>query len=166
VFWRRSWEVIEKKHLFLLDFWNHGPLVEGCIAAGRDRGYLYIDWNGQVMPCVFAPYAAGNLHQIYAQGGTLNDIWAAPFFAAIRAWQREHGYGQRELTAEHNWLRPCPFRDYHAQFREWVARYGPQPADGAAAAALTDENYYEQMVAYGQEQRACTQPLWEQEYVL
>ncbi len=164
-FWRRSWEVIQKKHLFLLDFWNHGPLVEGCIAAGRDRGYLYIDWNGHVIPCVFAPYAAADLRQTYAQGGTLNDIWAAPFFAAIRAWQREHGYGKRELTPEHNWLRPCPFRDYHAQFREWVARYGPQPADETAAAALTDEHYYEQMVAYGQQQRACTQPLWEQKYV-
>jgi len=46
-----------------------------------------------------------------------------------------------------------------------VARYGPQPADEAAAAALTDEKYYEQIVAYGQEQRACTQPLWEQVYV-
>ena len=116
------------------------------------------------MPCVFFPYAAVNIHQVYAQGGTLNDVWAAPFFAAIRAWQREYGYGQRELTAEHNWLRPCPFRDDHARCREWVARYGPQPADETAA-ALTDENYYEQMVAYGQQQRACTQPLWEQVYV-
>lgn len=98
-------------------------------------------------------------------GRSPNDIWAAPFFAAIRAWQREHGYGKRELTAEPNWLRPCPFRDHRAQFREWVARYDAQPADETAAAALRDENYYEQMVAYGQQQRACSQPLWEKKYV-
>ena len=85
-FWRRSWEVIEARHLFLLDFWNHGPLVEGCISAGRDRGYMYIDWQGKVMPCVFAPYSAGDVREIYARGGTLNDVWASPFFEAIRRW--------------------------------------------------------------------------------
>jgi MoaA/NifB/PqqE/SkfB family radical SAM enzyme len=71
--------VVRQRHLFLLDFWNHGPMVEGCIAAGRDRGYLHIDWNGNVMPCVFMPYVAANLFEIYDRGGTLNDVWTTLF---------------------------------------------------------------------------------------
>jgi hypothetical protein len=28
------------------------PSAEGCIAAGRSSGYLYINWNGDVVPCI------------------------------------------------------------------------------------------------------------------
>jgi hypothetical protein len=163
-FWQRSWEVIEQKRIFLLDFWNHGPLVEGCIAAGRERGYLYIDWNGQVMPCVFMPYAAANVQHIYAQGGTLNDIWETPFFGAIRAWQRKYGYGQQKLSADANWMSPCPFRDHHRTFRGWVAQYHPEPED-AAAAALADEAFCRQMIAHGEQNAPVSQEIWEQTYL-
>jgi MoaA/NifB/PqqE/SkfB family radical SAM enzyme len=164
-FRQRSWEVVATKRLFLLDFWNHGPLVEGCISAGRDRGYLYIDWNGKVMPCVFAPYAAADVHQVYAQGGTLDDVWASPFFKAVRQWQRDYGYGRKELTAEGNWLRPCPFRDHHALFREWVDRYQLEPEDEAARQALTDSEFYKAMVDCGMRHREVSQELWEKEYL-
>ncbi len=36
----------EKKPIFLLDFWNDGEYVEGCIAGGRK--YLHINANGDV----------------------------------------------------------------------------------------------------------------------
>jgi len=164
-FWRRSWEVVAEKRVFLLDFWNHGPLVEGCIAAGRERGYLYVDWNGHVMPCVFMPYAAANVQDLYAQGGTLNDVWQTPFFAAIRAWQRRYGYGRAEPSADANWMRPCPFRDHHATFRQWVAQYHPEPEDAAAAAALKDEAFCTQMIAYGEQNAPISQEIWESEYL-
>ena len=164
-FWRRSWEVVEHKRVFLLDFWNHGPLVEGCIAAGRERGYLYVDWNGQVMPCVFMPYAAANIQEIYAQGGTLNDVWQTPFFTAIRAWQREYGYGWREPSADANRMRPCPYRDHHRIFRGWVAEFGPEPEDTAAAAALADEAFCRQMIAHGDRNAPVSQDIWEQAYL-
>ena len=164
-FWRRSWEVVAEKAVFLMDFWNHGPLVEGCIAAGRDRGYLHIDWNGHVMPCVFAPYAAANIREVYAHGGTLNEIWAAPFFQAIRAWQRRYGYGQESLTPEGNWLHPCPFRDHHALFREWVERFGARPENKAAAQALLDGALCEELMLRSEERRAVTQEIWEREYL-
>jgi MoaA/NifB/PqqE/SkfB family radical SAM enzyme len=163
--WRRTWDVIEARRIFLFDFWNAGPLVQGCVSAGRERGYLYVDWNGQVMPCVFAPYAVADLHQIYAQGGTLQDVWEAPFLRAIRHWQREYGYGQKRPSAARNWLRPCPIRDHYALFRQWVARHDPQPEDEAASRVLTDEIYYERMVAYGQKLAALTQRVWEEEYL-
>ncbi len=61
--WQRTWKAIETKRIFLFDFWNHGPMVGGCLSAGREGGYLYIDWNGRVMPCVFAPYAVARLEE-------------------------------------------------------------------------------------------------------
>jgi MoaA/NifB/PqqE/SkfB family radical SAM enzyme len=163
--WRRAWEVIETKRLFLFDFWNHGPLVDGCLAAGREGGYVYIDWQGKIMPCVFAPYSAANIRDIYAQGGTLNDAWKTPFFEAIRHWQRDYGYGHQELSAEGNWLSPCPFRDHYGLFRQWIERYHPEPEDETAQRALLDGQYYEEMVAYGVEYRERSQKVWEKEYL-
>jgi MoaA/NifB/PqqE/SkfB family radical SAM enzyme len=164
-FWRRSWEVVARKRLFLLDFWNHGPLVEGCISAGRERGYLYVDWNGKVMPCVFAPYSAANIEKVYAQGGTLNDVWKTPFFQAIRRWQRAYGYGRQELSAEGNWMSPCPFRHHYGLFREWLEQYQPEPEDRAASEALADEVYRQEMVTRGLEHKEATQEIWESEYL-
>ena len=135
-FWKRSWDVVRQRQLFLLDFWNHGPMVEGCIAAGRDRGYLHIDWNGNVMPCVFMPYAAANLPEIYGRGGTLNDVLAAPLLRAVRQWQSEYGYGSPELSEEANWMLPCPFRDHFSTLHNWVETLNPKPEEGVAPAAL------------------------------
>ena len=163
--WRHSWEVIEKRRILLIDFWNHGTLVQGCISAGREGGYLYIDWNGKVMPCVFAPYSAVNIQDIYARGGTLNDVWKAPFFQAIREWQREYGYGQKEPLQEGNWLRPCPIRDHHRMFRELVDRYQPEPEDQAAREALEDQEYYKGLVAYGTDIGEYSQDIWEGKYL-
>jgi hypothetical protein len=46
------------------------------------------------MPCVFVPYSAGNIREIYARGDTLDDIYDAPYFRAIRDWQREYALGK------------------------------------------------------------------------
>ena len=164
-FWRRSWDVVASKRIFLFDFWNSGPLVQGCVSAGREGGYLYVDWGGRIMPCVFAPYAVASVQDLYAQGKTLNDVWEAPFFRAIRQWQQEYGYGHTELTKESNWLRPCPIRDHHRLFRQWVEQYKPEPQDEAARQALLDDDYYRGLVAYGDTIGACSQPIWESEYV-
>ena len=163
-FWRRSWQVVTERQVFLLDFWNHGPLVEGCISAGREKGYMYIDWNGNVMPCVFVPYAAANVLQVYSQGGNLNDIWGLPFFQAIRSWQREYGYGSAELPGGCNWLRPCPFRDHYATLRHWIECHRPEPEDEGARAALLDEAYRGEMTAYAAANAECLQRLWNEEY--
>jgi hypothetical protein len=105
------------------------------------------------------------VHELYARGGTLNDVWQTPFFAAIRAWQRQYGYGQKERSADANWMRPCPFRDHHPTFRQWAARYHPEPEDAAAAAALADEAFCGQMIAYAKQNAPLSRALWEQEYL-
>jgi len=164
-FWHRVWEVVEKRHLFLVDFWNHGPLANGCISAGRASGYVYIDWNGNIMPCVFTPYAAANIHQLYASGGTLNDVWASPFFKAIRDWQVDYGYGGEALSAEGNWLSPCPFRDHYRLFRGWIDKYHPEPEDDSARETLLDKHYYKYMAEYGDKFRELSQKIWEEDYL-
>ena len=48
--------------LFLGDFWNYGPFVEGCIAAGRC--YFHIMADGTISPCVFSPFGVAHLKEI------------------------------------------------------------------------------------------------------
>jgi MoaA/NifB/PqqE/SkfB family radical SAM enzyme len=162
-FWRRSWEVVRQRHLFLMDFWNHGPLVEGCIAAGRERGYMHIDWVGNVMPCVFMPYATANLPELYDRGGTLNDVLTTSLFNVVRQWQ--HGYSSRELSKDGNWMLPCPFRDHFSTFRTWIESVGPNPQQGVAPDMLMNKAFCEKMLAYGTEQAKLVQTLWEKEYL-
>jgi len=163
--WRRQWHVISERRAFLFDFWNSGPSVHGCLSAGRDRGYLYIDWNGKVMPCVFVPYAVANVHEVFARGGTLDDVYEAPLLQTMRAWQREYGFGAETLSIGDDWLRPCPIRDHYEQFRQWVAEHEPEPEDEAALDALNDPLYYERMVQYDRELKAATRDVWAKEYV-
>jgi len=54
---------IEKENpLFLGDFWNYGPFVEGCIAGGKC--YFHIMASGVISPCVFSPFGVANLNEI------------------------------------------------------------------------------------------------------
>ncbi len=164
-FWERTWQAIERKNLFLIDFWNHGPLVGGCIAAGRDGGYVYIDWNGKVMPCVFAPFSAVNIHHIYERNGNLNDIWDTPYLRAIREWQRSYRFSNGYISNEGNLLCACPFRDHHAVFRRWIHRYQPEPQYGSDHCQHLSDEYYRFFVEYGEELKKLCQPIWERAYI-
>jgi len=164
--WRRGWALMERKRIFVFDFWNHGPMVGGCMSAGRQGGYLHIDWEGRVMPCVFAPYAVADMHSVYARGETLADVWNAPFLRAIREWQYEYGYGGRPVpTLNGNWLRPCPVRDHYAKFRQWAGQYCPEPGDEAACLALQSASYLDSMRRYDGELKDAADRIWAEEYV-
>lgn len=163
--WRRSWEVVEERKAFLFDFWNYGTMVHGCVAAGRERGYMHVDWNGKVMPCVFVPYSAGNINEVYAGGGDLNDIWESPFFKAIRRWQMARGYGSGAPKADGNWITPCPIRDHYPQFKVLLERYAAEPQDEYAALALDDALLQRGLRDYGEEIRELSLPLWRDEYL-
>jgi len=163
--WRRTWQIIRERQIMLVDFWNCATVSQGCIAAGQDRGYLYVDWDGKVMPCVFVPYAAANIHSIYARGGSLDDVYDLPYFRAIRQWQLDYGLG-KERPAEHgNWLLPCSLRDHYAMGRGLIEKYHPEPEDKAAAEALEDRHLYEGMVRYDEELHRLFEPVWEKEYL-
>jgi len=164
--WKRTWQVVREKRYFLADFWNLGTCSNGCISAGRKGGYLYIDWNGKVMPCVFVPYSPVNINDIYQQGKTLNDVLEEPFFKSIRHWQDEYGYAATR-PEEHrgNWLMPCIIRDHHADFRRILGATEPDPEDKAARQALIDPAYFDGLVRYNEDVARLMDPIWEQEYL-
>src|SRR4030042_2542827 len=147
--WRRGWEVVEKKKLFLFDFWNYGTIVHGCVSAGRQKGYMHIDWDGNITPCVFAPYSVGNINKLYSQGGQLDDVWSSPFFQAIRGWQRERGFERGSLRDEDNWLMPCPIRDHHMQVKQWLDEHEPPAEPGMISPNLAEELFHSELIQYG-----------------
>jgi len=159
--WRRSWDLIRERRIFLADFWNHGTLSQGCLSAGgfSGWGYFYVDWNGSVSPCVFMPYSPLNIHDLYAQGKNLNDLWGEPFFAGIRKWQKSY----RQTNG--NWLRPCPIRDHHAEFRNLQAQYEPEPLDENARAALLDPDYAKGLEEYDETYQQMSDPIWTAHYL-
>jgi MoaA/NifB/PqqE/SkfB family radical SAM enzyme len=164
--WRRTWQIIRERKIMLADFWNCGTVSNGCIAAGK--GYLYIDWSGKVMPCVFVPYAAANVNDLYARGGKLDDLYDLPYFRAIRHWQRDYAFG-RDSEGRYgrygNWLLPCSLRDNYAMGRRLIEEHQPEPEDSAAAEALRDDNYRARMLAYNEQLRQLFDPIWEREYL-
>lgn len=159
--WRRSWEIVRSRRFFLADFWNHGTACDGCLSAGghgEAGGYFYIDWNGAVSPCVFMPYSPVNIHDVYANGGNLNDVWRQPFFQSLRNWQLDYKRRKR------NGLAPCPNRDHHAELEQLLRAFEPDPIDANAADTLTDPAYSSGLVAYGQELEAITGQIWQNHY--
>ncbi len=159
----RVWQLVRDRRLFIADFWNSATVTNGCIAGGRAGGYMYINWNGDVCPCVFVPYSPVNILDVYARGGTLDEVWSSPLFGAFREWQR--GYGYRETGQVYdgggNWLTPCPIRDHHATFRAMIARHPATPIDADARAALEDPGYAEGMTAFGDELSGLTEQTWQ-----
>lgn len=157
--WQQSWRIIREKRILLADFWNHGTLVGGCISAGGygKGGYFYVDWNGNVSPCVFVPYVATNIKAVYARGGNLNDVYREPFFASIRRWQTRYQH--------QNLLAPCLIRDHHEVLRALIKEHEPEPSDENARAALLDPSYAEGLVKYAQAYQRLADVVWQRTYV-
>lgn len=51
----------QAKKFLIVDFWNHGTVSSGCISAAKSGDYFCIDWNKNIMPCVFFPYTTMNI---------------------------------------------------------------------------------------------------------
>ena len=157
--WKQSWKLVREKQYFLADFWNHGTVVDGCLSAGghNNGGYFYIEWNGNVTPCVFVPYSPVNVKDIYNQGGNLNDIYTNPFFSDIRKWQHScHG--------EHL-LNPCLIRDHNPVLRHLIQTYEADPIDQNAYVAVQDGQYASGLDQYSEEYSQLADRVWEEVYI-
>jgi len=161
---RRTWRTVRERRLFVADFWNSGTAANGCIAGGRPGGYLYVNWDGNVTPCAFVPYAAANINDVYRAGGNLNTILFSPFFKRIRQWQDSYGYTQ-PAEATGNWLCPCIIRDHFRQCLEAGRACGVKPIDADAEAALADPEYHRGMVEYGESWKRLSAPMWREHYM-
>ncbi|MEO0216567.1 MAG: radical SAM protein [candidate division WOR-3 bacterium] len=155
--WKKSWEVIRKRKIMFADFWNHGPVSDGCISAGRPGGYFYLDWQANVYPCVFFPYAAANLKELYEKGGNLNDLINLPLHKKIREWQFKYWH-------EGDLLRPCPIRDHYLMAKSFVLETNAKPADSAAREILFDPDYEKKMAEYDFRLASVTKNIWERVY--
>ena len=158
-----QWErMLFEKRYFIGDFWNAGAASDGCIAYGRAGGYLYVDWNGNIMPCVFVPYYVDNIYDLYKNGKTIADALMSELFVRGRKWQRDYGYRQKEPS---NWLAPCSIRDHYDNFRKNILTEDAKPEDENAEEALKDPEYYEKLNEFDEELHKITEPIWQQKYL-
>jgi MoaA/NifB/PqqE/SkfB family radical SAM enzyme len=160
----RERELLWKEHLFYVDFWNSGPLGNGCIAAGREGGYLYIDWNGWVMPCPYYQFSTVNIHDVYKKDENINTIYDQPFFEATRKWQDKYAY-KRVGDETGNWLRPCPIRDHHQSAMEIIKEYNTIPEDEETAKWLNDEALHQRLIEFDKQLAKIMDPYWEKIYL-
>ncbi len=115
------------KLIQIIDFWNDGHLIDGCIAGGRR--YFHINSCGDVEPCAFAHFAVDNIKE-----KSLREVLGNPVF---KAYQKRQPFSK-------NLLRPCPIIDVPEGLREIVAESNAHPCDaggglilsGAPAAAM------------------------------
>lgn len=160
---RRTNHIVRDKKVLFADFWNSGIVSYGCISAGRAGGQFYIDWNGDVTPCVFVPYAVDNVYSLYERGENLETLRNAPFFRKIRAWQDESGF-DRPAAEVGNWLCPCPIRDDFPFLRGAAIETKARPINEAAAQALSDPAFQERMTACAGKFRELADRVWEREF--
>ena len=97
---QREWMFHQIRHirkdrkLLVIDFWNDGDYVRGCIAGGKN--YLHINARGDVEPCAFIHYATHNIRD-----HSLLDCLKSPLFKQYQ-WNQPFNV---------NHLRPCPLLD-------------------------------------------------------
>jgi len=162
--YRKAWQMVREKHLFVADFWNSGTASMGCISGGREGGYFYIDWNGNVMPCVFNPYTTHNILDVYNKGGNLNSVLFSPFFKEVRKWQDDYLYKQKNNKMG-NLLVPCPIRDHHKEMLEIIRKTDAKPTDLPSEEALNDPAYHQGLAEYDDKIGHLFGSIWEEEYI-
>jgi len=160
----RTWEsLLKEKRYPFADFWNSGVLTHGCIAYGRGGGYLYINWNGDIMPCVFVPYTVDNIYDIYKRGQHIGDVLKADMMRRGRKWQEDN----QKCDGKHvtNLLMPCSIRDHYGNFRSNILTEDARGENSTADEILEDSTYYKLLTEYDDELKKLTEPIWQQEYL-
>ena len=162
--WYRERHLIKDKGIFFVDFWNGGPISDGCISAGRKGGYLYIDWYGNVMPCVFVPYSVGNIKtDFFDKGKTIDDVLKTPFFERLRKWQENYSY-KKPANEAGNEIVPCPIRDHHLDFHKIVEETKATPVGITTERAFRDKEYIKDLAEMGKKAAEATNDIWKKVY--
>ena len=142
---RRTAEFRARKPLVMVDFWNDGPIISGCIAGGRK--YFHINANGDIEPCVFCHFAVDNIRRT-----TLKEALNSPLFRTIREVQGKHG----------NLLRPCMLIDHPEVGREMFRTEGAYPTHAGAGQIFTELSG--QMDEYSCRYEEIADPVWEKDF--
>ncbi|MBW2028051.1 MAG: radical SAM protein [Deltaproteobacteria bacterium] len=137
--------VRNSRPIFVLDFWNDGPYVEGCIAGARR--YFHVNAKGDVEPCVYTHIAVDNIHE-----KPLKEALDSHLFRFIRSCQPHN----------ENHLRPCMIIDNPHIMREVIARTGARFTHPGAEEIYTV--YKDKMDAYAANWARLADRIWEKEY--
>jgi MoaA/NifB/PqqE/SkfB family radical SAM enzyme len=143
---RRVRDIRNTKPMFALDFWNDGPYVEGCIAAGRR--YFHINAKGDVEPCVYTHIASDNIRDT-----TLAEALNSKLFRDIRSRQPHNT----------NHLRPCMIIDNPHVMREVIEKNKPYFTHPGAEEIYTTR--FPEMDAYARTYGCLADMIWEEEYL-
>jgi MoaA/NifB/PqqE/SkfB family radical SAM enzyme len=136
----------KEKPVFVLDFWNDGPHVEGCIAGGRR--YFHINANGDVEPCVYTHIAEHNIRDV-----SLSEALDSKLFRCIRKRQPHNP----------NHLRPCMIIDNPHAYREVVEESGAYFTHPGAEEVVTD--MARDMDEYAARFGRLAERVWQDEYL-
>ena len=162
--WDREQEIVRKERLFFADFWNGGTFSSGCIAGARTEGYFYIDWNGNIYPCVFVPFWKDNVHDLKKQGKTLTDALFSDLFKGVRDWQLSYNF-MCQPDVRGNEIRPCFIRDHHKEAHDLFLKTKSKPGYPSAAICLHDQDYYNKMIQYDEKLAELLDPIWKEKYL-
>ena len=142
---RRTADFRATKPLVMVDFWNDGPIISGCIAGGRK--YFHVNANGDIEPCVFCHIAVDNIRRT-----TIREALKSPLFQRIRQRQGEH----------ENLLRPCMLIDHPEVGREMFDSTGAYATHDGAAEIFT--GLAESMDDYAGRYARIADQAWEKEF--
>lgn len=136
----------DTRPIFVLDFWNDGPYVDGCIAGGRR--YFHVNALGDVEPCVYTHIALDNIKET-----PLKEALNSPLFRYIRSRQPHNP----------NHLRPCMIIDNPQVMREVIEKTGARFTHPGAEEIYTVHR--ERMDEYAACWAALAERIWREEYV-
>jgi len=139
---QRLYRFRDKYPIYLVDFWNDGPEVGGCMAGGRY--YFHLSANGDIEPCVFAHLATHNV-----KTSTITEALKSPLFRAIR----------NEIPYEGNRLRPCMIIDRPDVLRRhWIENKAYPTHPGADV--VLDSRVAAQLEEYAAKVKSIFDPVW------
>ncbi len=145
-FGRRIAEARKVLPVFLADFWNDGPAVDGCLAGGRR--YLHVLNSGRIEPCVFAHFGVDNIRE-----KTILEAANSPFFRSIR---ERFPYNEKG-----NLMRPCIIIDNPRVLREAVAKHVVPQGHEHSEDIIRDSRVVQWVDQYAAHFQQLTDPEWE-----
>jgi MoaA/NifB/PqqE/SkfB family radical SAM enzyme len=142
---RQVIKIRNTRPIFVLDFWNDGPYVDGCIAGGRR--YFHVNAKGDIEPCVYTHIAMDNI-----KDKRLKDALNSPLFRYIRSCQPHNP----------NHLRPCMIIDNPQVMRDVIKNTPARFTHPGADEIYT--KYKDQLDAYAERWAMLADKIWIKEY--
>ena len=142
---RQVMRIRDTRPIFVLDFWNDGPYVDGCIAGARR--YFHVNAKGDVEPCVYTHIAMDNIKE-----KPLKEALNSPLFRYIRSCQPHN----------QNHLRPCMIIDNPHVMRDVIANTGARFTHPGAEEIYT--LHKDRLDAYAARWGRLADRVWQEEY--